>query len=310
MNYLFEERKGLFKIALNVLNITDNSSEINWDTLSLERLTPNWEIHPILWYGIEKRILPFPAEKIARKLRETYLIVKATARLQNLLLEEILQRSWQAGIEICLLKGIRLSREYYPDIGLRPTGDIDILVKHSSKRSVDKIFKEIGAVFESRQGAHDRYVFPEADGTVVEIHFRLINTKSILQRIFFPANFLEKIPWDEMTAMKEGGLKLPNWFEHDYLHLHALKEGYKSLKWVIDIALMDAGDKKKKAPAKSRFISNARAMTYDIGGLLMGQKNYPDKRGPLWDKAVSAGATGNAGRWHRLLMAMACGIPF
>ena len=102
----------------------------------------------------------------------------------------------------------------------------------------------MGAVLDGSQSAHDRYIFPDENEVVVEAHFRLINIESILQRIFFPLDFLEKIPWEEMLSMPEGGLRLPTWFEYNYLHLHALKEGYKSLKWIIDIALIDAMEEK------------------------------------------------------------------
>lgn len=310
MDRLFKERQCLFKAALKILNITDCSLEIDWDILAGDTLTPNWEIHPILWYGIERGILPSPPDEINKRLRETYLVIEANARLQSLILEEILQRAWEKGIEICLLKGSWLSREYYPDIGLRPSGDIDILVKDSSRRAVEEIFKEMGAVFDGSQGAHDRYIFPEVNEIVVEAHFRLINIESILQRIFFPLDFLEKIPWEEMLSMPEGGLRLPTWFEYNYLHLHALKEGYKSLKWIIDIALMDAREEKDENSVESRFISNARAMMHDISSLLLGEGGYPDRRGFLWKKSVQAGVRGNATRSKRLLMAMACSTTF
>jgi hypothetical protein len=310
MNRLFKERQCLFKAALKILHITDVPLEIDWNSLAADKFTPNWEIHPLLWYGIEKGILPSPPEKISKRLRETYLVIGATARLHDLLLEEILHRASEKGVEICLLKGARLSREFYPDRALRPTGDIDILVKDSARKGVEEVFKEMGAVFEGSQGAHDRYIFPEAYEALLEVHFRLINIESILQRIFFPINFLDKIPWEEMINMKEGGLRLPAWFEYNYLHLHALREGYKSLKWIIDIALMEATYSEEKDPTDDRFISNARAMTHDIGLLLSGERSYPDRSGFLWKKSVRDGVMGNATRWQRLLMSMVCRMPF
>jgi len=310
MDRLFKERQGLFKAALKTLNITDCSLEIDWNSLAGDTRTSNWEIHPLLWYGVNKGILPSPPDKIGKRLRETYLVVKANARLQGLILEEILQRASKKGIDICLLKGTWLSKEFYPDIGLRPTGDIDILVKDSSRRLVEEIFKKMGAVFDGSQGAHDRYIFPEVNDVVVEVHFRLINIESILQRIFFPLDFLDKIPWEGMLSMPGGGLRLPAWFEYDYLHLHALKEGYKSLKWIIDIALIDAREEKDKNSVESRFISNARAMMHDISSLLSGKGNYGNRGGFLWKKSVQAGVRGNATRSKRLLMAMACSTTF
>jgi hypothetical protein len=289
--------------------IKDYALEIDWYRLIGDKVSDNWEIYPILFHGINRGVLPSPPAEIKSKLKQTYFTLKANAKMQFILIDEILQKAHERGIKVCLLKGAVLSKKYYPDITLRPMGDIDILVRDESRSNIGKILNKMGAYFESSQGSHDRYVFPEAYDTVVEVHFRLINTESILQRIFFPSYFLDKIPWEDMSEMENGGFRLPFSFEYDYLLLHALKEGYKSLKWMIDMALMDNAFKnREKNEVHGKFITNARAIMHDITSILTGEKSYAGLGGCLWRKAVRDGVIGRAGKWERLWLAMSCAI--
>lgn len=301
-----EDRKFLLKAAFTALGIRDFSDEIDWSGMTDELFAISWEVHPILWYGIKEGVLPQPAEKYAEVLEKYQLTLRANSVIINSLIDEILHKAEQTGIKICLLKGVSISREYYPEPTLRPMCDIDILIEEGSKKGVDNILKGMGAVFIDSHHAHKRYIFPKTNEIVVEAHTHLINTDLIFQRIFFPEHYLEDVPWSRMIKTDEGGFKLPLSFEYDYLNLHALKEGYARLKWLIDIALIDSINNRIEKNNRSRFTKNVRDLTNDIIRLLIENDYIDNNKCLFWRNAVQVGSHGKARRWEKLLMAAVC----
>ena len=281
----------------------DTQTQISFNLQTPEQLFVSIDSYRKMLSVAQIEVLRMLLEHI---LKETYLVLQANAKIQFILMDEILKKARQKGVMVCLLKGLAITREFYPDIALRPMSDIDFLIPKSSRIVIGETLKEMGAVFESDQGGHDRYVFPQAYDTVVEVHFHLFNTKNILQRIFFPSETFNNIPWEKMVEMEDGGLRLPLQLEYDYLQLHALKDGYKSLKWLVDTALMDSRKQEANNNITCRFLTNAKLMMHDITSTLIGEKNNIAQASLLWRKSVRDGAIGKARRWERLLMAIAC----
>ena len=301
-------RQLLLKASFKVLGIKDCPIEIDWEKLGDDIFNNDRDIQPILWHGIKQGILPSPSEEFVSRLNKSQLNMRANLLIQNSLIDEMLQKALQKGVLVCLLKGSVLSRVYYPDETLRPMCDIDILIKDNHREATREILKEMGAIFIGSHWAHERYIFPKLNNILVEVHTHLINIELIFQRIFFPTKFLEKIPWDKMVEMEGGGLRLPLSFEYDYLHLHAFKEGYYYLKWLIDIALIDKKQNENK-DSKNRFMKNVRHMTHDIiSNLLCEAREVNHKKSFLWKNAVHCGAKGTFRKKEKLLMAIVCAI--
>jgi hypothetical protein len=90
-------------------------------------------VSPLFYHGLNQlgqtveldRLVPSSAMK---KLQELYLGNQVRNRRLYRVIGDIFNAFEQAGIQAMGLKDVQLTREVYPDIGLRPMGDIDILI--------------------------------------------------------------------------------------------------------------------------------------------------------------------------------------
>ncbi len=303
-----EERRFFLKVAFTALDIKDFSEKIDWDLLTNEFFESGWETHPIIWYGIKEGTLPPLSERYCEILEAEQLSLRANNIVIDAIIDELLLKAEHSGVEVCLLKGASVSRTYYPDPTLRPMGDIDILIKECANKATIDIIEKMGAIFLDEHKAHKRYIFPDTHEIIIEIHTHLINTELLFQRIFFPENYLENIVWDKMVKIEEGGFKLPLEFEYNYLNLHALKEGYARLKWLIDIALINSKYSNTENENCNKFTKNVNAITNDIILYLTDEDFFDEKQHYLWETAVKRGASGRMKRLEKLLMAVICSI--
>ncbi len=303
-----EDRRFFLRAAFTALGLRDFSEELDWDKLSTSDFAASWELHPIFWHGVKEGRLPPFRDEFAEILGREQMHLRANSVIMNAVIDEMLCKAKHAGIKVCLLKGASVSREYYPEFTLRPMCDIDILIKAGRKDEMRDVLNEMGAVLFDEHMAHERYILKERNNIVIEAHTHLINAGLLFQRIFFPEDYLDHIEWENMIKMAGGGYKLPASFEFDYINLHAFKEGYERLKWLIDIALINSAGNNDIKDSTNRFTRNVRNLANDIIEFLV-ETNYKRKLyGFLWKKAILAGANGCAGKKDKLLMASACSI--
>ena len=64
--------------------------------------------------------------------------------LREVELKEVLQEMGNIGVQPILIKGTALSYTLYPDTGMRPRCDTDMLVPQASRKAVDAVFKKMG----------------------------------------------------------------------------------------------------------------------------------------------------------------------
>jgi len=133
------------------LLITDRLHDLNWDAL----LETDWGVliskaraegvAPLLYWNLSKsgRFSSLP-EEARNNLRALY---SATwINNQKILRElEILAHLYsQAGIPLVVLKGACFALTVYPDIGLRPMGDLDVLVPKEKLAEAGRIAETLG----------------------------------------------------------------------------------------------------------------------------------------------------------------------
>jgi hypothetical protein len=119
------------------------------DWQALLREAEQHSLGPLLYQRlICERPKPFqvPSE-IEQKLRQTYYQTLRQNMLAYHLLGQILEHLQKCETRVLLLKGIYLADQIYGDIGLRPMGDLDLLVPRLEFRSSLTRLREMGFVF-------------------------------------------------------------------------------------------------------------------------------------------------------------------
>ncbi|MCU4155585.1 nucleotidyltransferase family protein [Carboxylicivirga sp. A043] len=149
----------------------------------------------------------------------------------------------EAGIPVIALKGIALASHLYKDDGLRPMGDIDILVPEGMGMKALEVILQTEAEplfvprspYHEQSDAHVRGV--KVDGIMVEIHQRLFSLGSdyYTRNVDFFTHTVE---------IEKQGIKLKQldaiWMGY-HLIAHAVKGiemGGLRLGWLLDIALL------------------------------------------------------------------------
>ena len=159
----------------------DSFSPADWDTLARKAYAEG--VGPLLYWRISKieNVSSLPDET-----RSFLRILYAGTHLQNQVLfkelEQLASDLHQAGIPAVVLKGACLALTVYPDLGLRPMGDVDVLVPTPKLDEAVGIAKSLGfvdAAPEASSGLHEllsHHVSLQKAGSqavIVEIHDRL-----------------------------------------------------------------------------------------------------------------------------------------
>ncbi len=154
-----------------------------------------------------------------RHLRALYLRHRHAAQVRTRVLSDILAAYQEAGIDVLLLKGAALAHLVYPEPGLRPMRDMDLLVRVSEARRAQGLLADLG--FEAPlppgpdlPGKHLEAATLRTDGLTisVEIHHNL---------------FSDILPTVSMTMAELTGPPLP--FEVGQQPAYTL--GYEDMLW-------------------------------------------------------------------------------
>jgi len=204
-----------------------------------------------LYYRIKQGYLHGVDENVQNRLKSVYInnfllfqqLVKVFEKIQSLLL--------QNDIPVVALKGFALALDIYPDSGLRPMSDIDILVPEGKGFEALSILQKNGArkssvprsrLHETVNG-HVRAIV--MDGVLIEIHQRLFPIGSIYHRE--STNLFE-----HTVPVKKGGVefyRLDDLYMGYHLATHTLTTlnmGGIRLSWLLDIAMMLSKQEDKK----------------------------------------------------------------
>ncbi|MCG8579732.1 MAG: nucleotidyltransferase family protein [Bacteroidales bacterium] len=149
----------------------------------------------------------------------------------------------EAGIPIMALKGIALASHLYSDDGLRPMGDVDIMVPDGMGMAALDVLMKAGAEqlvvprssYHELADAHVRAV--RLDGVMVEIHQRLFSLGSSFHTP--EIDFFKYTNGFEKQGVKIHQLN-PDWMAY-HLIAHAVKGiemGGLRIGWLLDIALL------------------------------------------------------------------------
>ncbi len=98
---------------------------------------------PLLYVHLQKAEIPLPRD-LKRELQALYLRHKHANHIRLQTLQELVLAFNEANIQAIVLKGAALSLLVYPEPGLRPMRDLDILVKKSTAKQAQHLLAKLG----------------------------------------------------------------------------------------------------------------------------------------------------------------------
>ena len=204
-----------------------------------EGISTQAEVHglgPLLYVHLRAAGVPLPPT-VKRELQGLYLRHRQANRVRMRVLGEVLAAYNAAGIQTLVLKGAALSHLLYPEPGLRPMSDVDLLVKRSEVRRATSLLADLG--FSAPlldDGKHLAMTILHAEGlpVSVEIHHNLF-TKYDPVSMTVDDLTVPPLPFslEGLTAYTLGYEDML-WYLCYHTALHAVKYPIRLI-WVADI---------------------------------------------------------------------------
>lgn len=213
------------------------ASPLNWS-----ELLDQAELHGITPL-LHQHLKQTPSITIPDRIHTTLADLARSSLVWNLYLRHELLRLLalfnQAGIPVIPLKGLYLADLLYGDAALRPTSDLDLLVRTQDLQASQQLLEAAGCtkLADAEQGADYHVSFVTTDGTrgpvLIELH-RDLGERHVagldIESVWSSAS---PITWEDRTIWT---MAIPDLFL--YTCLHAVKDGLASLRSLLDIALL------------------------------------------------------------------------
>jgi hypothetical protein len=185
-----------------------------------------------------------------------------TSNLRHLTtMQQLLPQFEREGLKAVVLQGMALIGGVYEDIGLRPTGDIDLWVLPEQSGRITEIIQDFGY----QQDARYPLIF-QNQNAVIDVSTHLMWAGRIRTRKWLIAVDQRKI-FQRCIWMDVEGLQLRCLAPADqamYLSLHALKHNFGRLIWLVDILRLVGNwgkDDWRKLTRRAEEWGQARALT-------------------------------------------------
>lgn len=170
-----------------------------WRTL-LSLLKPHW-----IFALLSSHVRTWPADcrppaEVMAFLEGGLLQAGARSLVAGRQIQRIAGTLQDAGIPVLLLKGPALARTLYPDMALRQSSDIDLLVQPQNIPATEDILGTLGyscpdRIFRtSRHSCHHETFLPGGPGIPVELHWEADNAYNLFPDGWLDAAFSRRIP--------------------------------------------------------------------------------------------------------------------
>lgn len=151
-------------------------------SVNIEQLDPgSHRLFPLLYHNLNMRGIKDP---LMNMLKGVYNLTWYQNQLLFHKVAALLNSFHNAGIETMLLKGAALTLLYYRDHGLRPMGDIDVLVRTEQAPAAINLLRNLGwepnpgswqvAFTEAYVSAAHARGFRDADGRELDLHWHVL----------------------------------------------------------------------------------------------------------------------------------------
>jgi hypothetical protein len=182
-----ETRKKIYESLCYVLS--DRANQVHWDEYApadwdlFHQMADREGVAPLMYWKLKDSPVAVPHSTFDL-LRSTYYQTLAQNTLMYQELGRILGALDEAGIPVIMLKGAALAATVYEDIGLRPMGDLDLLVKREQIDQTMQVLDRIGfkvsdnpglAPWLGRIAKHDVQFYGGVQGELmIELHWNLV----------------------------------------------------------------------------------------------------------------------------------------
>ena len=178
----------LLLACLNTKGEQDSVQKLLRDTLNWKVILESAQglgLAPLLYFQFNKPgISTFVPQKILERLKQTLILSQVKNMRLYVKLNKVLAAFAHAGIPVIVLKGAALAELVYPQLGFRPMGDIDLLVKDEDLGKADHLLRTLHyQPYEKnhtaewfRNSHHHLAPYVSNDHTPpIEIHFHIIS---------------------------------------------------------------------------------------------------------------------------------------
>ncbi len=144
---------------------------------------------PLLYMHLKAAGVVYPVP-VRQQLQGLYLRHRHANQVRSRVMTEILAAFQQANIQVWVLKGMALAHLIYPQPGLRPMRDIDLLVKTSQRMRAQQTLADLGfhapLPDEGRIDKHMPAATRQRDGltVTVELHHNLFESFQMVSMTF------------------------------------------------------------------------------------------------------------------------------
>lgn len=267
--------RGLVQASTRSQSATlpEPSPGLDWDRMV--EAAERHRLAPLLLQGIQRSHAEERTPRAALERLQNVAnleLAKAVVRLHHV--DELGSAAFDAGLDLCLLKGAAFATRLYPDPGTRPMSDIDLLVRKSQFSQWCETLRALGYAFVD-ESDHASCFRRQQSGVFVELHRELTSCASYLG--LDGGTFL-----DRSVAVHEGErfrMRTLAWEDHLlHLSLHgSFQHGFRQ-------PAVNAWDAKRIAERADfdldRFLARtegARVAPWVLGGLAMSAAVFPSR---------------------------------
>jgi hypothetical protein len=150
---------------------------VDWDVILEQSRTEG--IHALLYTHLRdlERLRPHIPRQVLARLEASYQANWARNTVLTERWAEVVALLAGEGLEVITHKGMALIRTVYPDIGLRPMADIDLLIRPADLPTVKRTLRAVGyrtpGEAMEAQEAFRSYLHFVRDATVIDLHWEL-----------------------------------------------------------------------------------------------------------------------------------------
>ena len=219
-----------WRFIISVLSNRLYQIDSNLDWIKIETLANEEGVTGILYKNLKDAGVPRSA---LASFKDYYL----SAAAQNLINTNALERLENAldsvQVEVMALKGVSLLNSIYPDIGMRPMGDLDLMIRPEKQKRFVNLLHNLGY----KEDPFSTHILKK-DRVIIDIHSHPLNIDRVPIRAKLMPVGIEPI-WANSVPWREGYQWLRRPDEVDNVILlsqHLMKHSFSKLIWLVDIS--------------------------------------------------------------------------